>query len=247
MTEWFENEQFWIDFYPSMFTEERFAQAVEELPQIERLLHTKGKTVLDLCCGPGRCALPLARAGYEVTGVDSTRFLLDKARAAALHENLRIEWIEDDMRTFVRPEAFDVVLSMFTSFGYCEKKEEDLNVLQNMYACLKPGGVCLLDIMGKEVLARIYQPVRVETCSDGTKIFLESATVEDWSRIKNSWFLIRPNHEVRRYDFHHAVYSGQELKSMLLSTGFATVKLYGNVDGSEYGYAAERLIAVARK
>ena len=79
MSEWFEDESFWIDLYPFMFPEERFAAAKEEVEKAIRLLDFKGSSVLDLCCGPGRCSLVLAERGLTVTGVDRTEFLLEKA------------------------------------------------------------------------------------------------------------------------------------------------------------------------
>jgi ubiquinone/menaquinone biosynthesis C-methylase UbiE len=93
MPEWFEDESFWIDFYPFMFSEERFAAAKEEVEKAIRLLDFKGSSVLDLCCGPGRCSLVLAERGLTVTGVDRTKFLLEKAKKEAESRSLQIEWI----------------------------------------------------------------------------------------------------------------------------------------------------------
>ena len=145
MSEWFEDESFWIDFYLFMFPEERFAAAREEVEKAIRLLDFKGSSVLDLCCGPGRHSLVLAEKGLTVTGVDRTDFLLEKARAEAESRGLEIERIQQDMREFVRPESFDLALSMLTSFGYFENKNEDKKVLENIYVNLRKGGYCLID------------------------------------------------------------------------------------------------------
>jgi len=50
-----------------------------------------------LCCGPGRHALEFARRGYRVTGVDGTKFLLDRAKKRAAESGQQIEWIHQDM------------------------------------------------------------------------------------------------------------------------------------------------------
>ena len=53
-----------------------------------------GKSALDLCCGPGRCSIALAQRGFTVTGVDRTRYLLDKARKRAVAHALVIpNWV----------------------------------------------------------------------------------------------------------------------------------------------------------
>ena len=127
--EWFDNESFWRELYPFMFSEERFADADEQMTKVLALTKPAGKSVLDLCCGPGRCTIALAKKGFSVTGVDRTKFLLDKARAKAGAAHVKIEWVRKDMRDFVRPDSFALVLSMFTSFGYFDDKREDIIVL----------------------------------------------------------------------------------------------------------------------
>jgi hypothetical protein len=70
--------------------------------------------------------------------------------------------------------------------------------------------------------------------------------LDDWSRIRNEWIVIRDGRSTS-FEFHHTVYSGQELKDPYLQTGFGDVRVYGDLDGSVYGPGAERLVAVGRK
>ena len=116
--EWFEDESFWIATYPFLFSETRFEAAEQHLDDILDLVGMDSGSVLDLCCGPGRIAIPLAQRGFRVTAVDRSPFLLEKGMERAAHENLNIEWVEKDMREFERPAAFDLVLNLNTSFGY---------------------------------------------------------------------------------------------------------------------------------
>jgi hypothetical protein len=60
------------------------------------------------------------------------------------------------------------------------------------------------------------------------------------------WFLIK-DRTVKSFRFHHTIYSGQELKDRLSQVGFHSIKLFGDLDGTEYGPDARRLIAVAYK
>jgi SAM-dependent methyltransferase len=80
---------------------------------------------------------------------------------------VRIELVEGDMRDFRRPASYDLALSMFTSFGYFESRADDLRVLRNVRESLKPGGVFVVDVMGKEWLARHFQPTRSRSLADG--------------------------------------------------------------------------------
>lgn len=244
--DWFDDDSFWRGVYPFVFPEKRMAAARQEMSQALRLTKPRGKSVLDLCCGPGRCSIALARRGYSVTGVDRTRYFLERARRNARAAKVRIEWVLEDMRDFVRPGAFDLVLNMFTSFGYFDDKREDLVVLANMFTNLRPGGVCLIDVLGKECLARIYQPTTSEALSDGSLLVQRHEIFDGWTRIRNVWILIRKG-KARNFAFHHSVYSGQELRDRMEKTGFVDVRLYGDLDGSEYGTDARRLVIVGRK
>lgn len=245
-TEWFDDESFWIDMYPFMFPEKKFIDAVEQVENLLNLVKLQGLSVLDLCCGPGRFSIVLAQKGFKVTGVDRTGFLLEKAEDRAKSKGVEIEWIQEDMRDFKRPGTFDLIINMFTSFGYFDDKKEDIQTLENMFVSLKPGGVCVVDVMGKERLARIMTPTTSEVLPDGTMLVQRHEIFDDWTRIRNEWILIRSG-KVRSCKFHHTIYSGQEMRDLMEKAGFMNIKLYGNLEGDEYGSDAIRLIAVGRK
>jgi len=104
-----------------------------------------GASLVDLGCGRGRHTIPLSLKGFRVTGVDLSDVMLNLARERASRERATVEWVREDMRTFIRPGAFDACLSLFTSFGYfCD--EENQGVLTNMARSLKESGVFLLDL-----------------------------------------------------------------------------------------------------
>jgi SAM-dependent methyltransferase len=246
-SEWFDNEELWRETFPFMFPDERIAAADDTVRKALGLAKIKCRSVLDLCCGPGRCSVALSKRGFSVTGVDRTRYLLDKARTRARVAGVSIEWVRADMRDFVRTESYDLALSMFTSFGYFENRSEDENVLSNVFTSLRPGGVFLLDMMGMETLAKNYRPSSVDRLSDGSMLIDEHQIMDDWSRVRNEWTIIRKSKVRRKFIFHINLYSGRELREKLERAGFSSVQLYGNMDGDAYGSDAKRLVAVARK
>lgn len=244
--EWFDNNAFWRELYPFMFAEKRFEDGVEEAKQILELVSPKGKNVLDLCCGPGRIAIPLAQEGYQVTGVDRTKFLLNKARSRAKDAKVQIEFIEQDMRDFVRPKSFHLALSFFTSFGYFDDKNEDIAVLKNIYRSLRPGGAFVVDVVSKEGLAGKFMPTTSGMLADGTRMVQCHEIIDDWTRVSNEWILIKDG-KTRTFKFHLTIYSGQELRDRMELAGFQDVKIYGGVDGKPFDQKAFRLVAVGRK
>jgi SAM-dependent methyltransferase len=243
---WFEDEAFWARTFAFMFPDAGFVAAAENVPKILALTGISTGRVLDLACGPGRYAVPFAQAGFAVTGVDRTRFLLQKARERAAAVGANVEWVEQDMREFVRPAAFDLALNTYTSFGYFEDAAENRRVLENVLASLKPGGAFLLELLGKELLAARYQPTRSETLPDGRLMIHRVSIVDGWSRVDAEWILLEGN-EATRLHLRHWLYSGRELRNLLEEAGFVEVALYGTPNGAPYDPNADRLIAVARK
>ena len=246
MTEWFEDETFWVKLYPFIFPEQKFAIADDQVASILKLVSLEGGNVLDLACGPGRHATALAQKGFLVTGVDLSPILLRAARDRARTENVDVEWIQEDMRRFVRPEAFDLAVNIFTAFGYFDDKRDDLTVLRNIHQSLRKGGVFVIDTLGKECLAQGFLPTSSEELPDGKLLVERHEIFDDWTRIRNEWIVIESG-QATTFRFHNTVYSGQELKDRMLQIGFDDVKLFGGLDGSEYGLNARRLVAVARK
>ena len=245
MTVWHEQDDFW-ETVP-LFSPERMELAPSEVDQIVAMLGLEpGAEVLDLCCGVGRHSLEFARRGYAVTGVDRTAAYLRTARRAAEAEGLAVEWIEADAREFARPAVFDLTINLFTSFGYFEDPDEDRQVAENIYRSLKPGGTLVMDLMGKERLARIFSPRKWEELPDGSLFLQERKIRDDWTWIENRWILVRDGQQ-REFNLGHRLYDGAGLKTLLLDSGFESVALYGDLDGVPYDDKARRLVAVARK
>lgn len=246
MSEWFEDESFWAETYPFTFPEKRFEAAGEEIDKIIHLVGFQGTAVLDLCCGPGRHAVVLAKSGYAVTAVDRTQFLLHKAKERAEAQGVAIEFVQEDMRNFVRPAAYDLALNVFTSFGYFDDKEDDMKVLRNIHESLRPKGVCLLDMISKEWVAKYFQGTTSTLLDDGSLLVKRTGVFDDWAYIRNEWILVKEGRSTV-YKFHHTIYSGQELKDRLYQVGFKRVKLFGDLSGNDYGIKAQRLVAAAWK
>lgn len=243
---WYEDESFWKTFAPAMFNQERLDVTAEEIDQIIKLLDVeKGAEILDLCCGIGRHSLELARRGYSVVGVDLTEEYLAKARKQAESEGLNIEFVRNDMRRFCQIESFDVVINMFTAFGYFESQAENKRVLTNIYCSLRGGGKLIIDMVGKEVLARIYRE-RDWHEEDGRIFLRECKMRENWSWADNRWIVLEDGKQ-REFRFGHRIYSAVEIADLLKDSGFSSVSIYGDLAGADYDHNAKRLIAVAQK
>ena len=243
---WHEDDEFWQTMAPFMFGEQSWENAPAQVDQLVALLDlAPGSRVLDCPCGPGRHTLELSRRGYQVTGVDRTVAYLDLARQRAQAEGLTAEIVLEDMRRFSRPDTFDAALSMFTSFGYFDDPAENRQVLRNYHRSLKAGGVLLMEMAGKEVIARIYQHHNWRE-HDGVFLLEERNVTADWTRMSGRWIIVKDG-VTREQRFSHWLYSAGELGAMLSDSGFQQIEFYGGLEGAAYDHEAKRLIAVAHK
>lgn len=243
---WFENEKFWSFFYEWMFPEESFAQAKVQTEDILTLSGVDKGTVLDLCCGPGRYSIPLGQKGFTVTGVDLQPMLLKKALDYSNTENLNIKFIQEDMLTFRRENFFDLVISMFSSFGYFTNPEDNFKVLENAFYSLKKGGKILIDVRGKEIHAMANITDFSTTMSNGDRIFQRTEVNDDWTSTESEWVYIQGD-KAHTFKLELNLYSGAELRELLYQAGFSDVNVYGDLKGSPYNQNAKRLVVLAQK
>jgi SAM-dependent methyltransferase len=244
--EWFENETHWETLYPLIFDEKRFISASTE---VEHALELAGlcppAAVLDLGCGPARHALILAQKGFRVTGVDRSPFLLNQARRRIGQAKADIELVQADMREFVRSEQYDLILSLYTSFGYFRTRDEDLSVLRHVRDSLKSGGKFVVETISRDYVAG-HCPTRWEELPDGTLSIQHIEAFFNWSRIQIQWLLVK-NERVKSFQYEHNVYSSDELRGLLVQAGFRRIHFYGDLSGSVYDEKSANMVALAER
>lgn len=271
--DWFENESFWAQYSPVLFDAQRWAEAPTVAESVLRIIGAKirdprteinisegepsdgehtdgdqsdGPTILDAGCGPGRISVELALRGAHVTGVDLIRPFLNAALDTAQGEGVYVELVQADLRSFVRPEAFDAAVSLYTSFGYCDTIEEDLEILSNIAQSIKPGGWFILEMTGREIAVRDF--TGGEWFERGGFTVLTEFSVEGaWEGLRSRWMLIDKNGTKIDHVYVQRLYSAIELKRLMMASGFSSVEIYGDFDFSPYNEKARTMVLVARK
>ncbi len=243
---WFEDQAIWELMYPIGFTEESFQAAEEQTDQLLEVLGTpSGGTILDLCCGPGRYTVPLARRGFRVTGVDLTPLHIDRLRERVAAAGVSVEIVHDNMLTFRRENAFDSIINTGSSFGYFDRREDDRTVLENVYASLRPGGRFALEVKGVEPIVRTYQ--RRDWREHNGRYLLQERVLEPGcERLHNRWIFIEGDKR-REFNFYLRLFSGVGLSDLLRSVGFAEAKPYADIDLTPYDHKATLLWVIATK
>ncbi|XVS61992.1 class I SAM-dependent methyltransferase [Actinosynnema sp. CA-299493] len=237
---WYEDDDLWVGFAEVMFPPRRVEEAERLVTTSPLLKVAAGDRVLDLACGPGTHVVPLARRGAVVTGVDLSEAMLVRAREACREAEVEARLVRADMRAHVEPDAYDLVVNLYTSFGYFTDPDENLAVLRNAHTSLAHGGRLLVDMLGKEVFAGwVGRPQAVDV--GGGTVFMRDTVLDDWTRVRSDWTWVRGD-EVRRTSIHNTLYSAAELRALFEEAGFTDVECFGDFDCSPYDNHARRLI-----
>jgi SAM-dependent methyltransferase len=214
-----------------------------EVDQIEALLQLRApRRILDLPCGQGRHAVELARRGYEVTGVDLSPYMLGVAKERADAAAVRVRWLAGDMREVLPGETFDVVLNLFTSFGYFDDEADDRRVVRAAASMLEPGGRFLLEVINGQWIISNFQERQWFTV--GQMAVMERR----WLDVSARRMVVERTVSSSNGDETsvHAVrlYSGPAVKTMLEAAGLSGVELYGDWDGAPLKPESLRVLAV---
>ena len=223
--------------HPAYFKiyEDKEAEAAIEGPALADLLALpRGSQVLDLPCGWGRLNPYLLARGYVVCGGDRSPL------------NLRRHQIENpapliqlDFRALpFRPSCSDGIFCAYTSWGYFPSEEENLLQLQEFARVLRPQGVLLLDLVGREALCATVSEV-----VDRWVAFPEAGYQErvSWDSTGRR---IRTERRCEGQRFRHDIWvpTDAEVRQCLARAGFAEVTAFGGLDGSPWEAMAERWI-----
>jgi SAM-dependent methyltransferase len=228
---------------------------------IERALDlAPGTRILDVGCGTGRHSVALALRGHLVTGVDLNEDYLVRARQQATACGVEASFVRADMRDLGSLEsgAFDVAISMYTTFGFFHREGENLTVLQEVRRVLRPGALLFLDVINRDWLLRSFGPSDFvqrhdeyvirdydDAQADGA-VFLHEDAFQPATSM-HRWTITRmvsgapPDRVVADY----RVYSLHELLALLSQTSLAPRRVLGDYGGNPFHVFSPRIIVVA--
>jgi ubiquinone/menaquinone biosynthesis C-methylase UbiE len=196
----------------------------------------QGDSVLDVPCGVGRHSLEFAKHGAKVVGIDISNDCLKIARHKFKHKN--VHYLHGDMQNLRKFQGrFDLVVNLFTSFGYFSTDEENFKVLKSMVNCLTPGGKIVVNLIDRDWILSIFDPARWSEV-DG-RVILEASRYDKKSKYNESQVFIVNNKfsppKLEHYHYHRVrLYSKAELVDLMKKAGLTNIKVYGDYDGGPY-------------
>lgn len=235
MAEWFES---WFgEEYLRLYPHRDDAEAGRMVALLrDRLPWRTGLRVLDVGCGAGRHTRAMAEAGARVTGVDLSPSLLARARACS-----GATFARADMRRLpVRAGSMDLVVNLFTSFGYFSSDAEHADVLATMIGALRPGGWFAIDFLhAPAVVASLVPEADLEL--GGTPVHVTKRLVDAGRSVEKTIALA----DGRQFTERVRLFRPDELETMIGASG-ATVRCrFGDYDGSPIGPGSLRVILFA--
>lgn len=215
-----------------------------------------GGPILELGCGTGRVAIPLAQDGHRVIGLDASAAQLDIARRKADEANVQLQLILGDMRDFALTEPFRLIIVPFASFLILSY-DDRFAALARVREHLTRDGVFVLDVfqpdpdrIAAQQGAVVQEWSRIDIATGNTVVKSSSSIADvDGATFTNIYDEIDGAGNIRRYVRTarlHYLYR-RELELLLAATGFTVEAVYGSYDLEPAAATSPRLIAVAQR
>lgn len=240
------SEPWYTRAFDAVYLEVYAHRSVAEAEQVTRdllaPLGLRGARVLDLACGAGRYTRVLAEHGARSVGLDLSTALLEAAHA---HVGRAAALVRGDMLHLpFRSRSFDLVVSMFTSFGYFARPEQDRAVLSEARRALRDEGALFLDLLNPEHLRRTLVPQSHRRA--GRYRVFERRHIDSANRVVKQ-IEVRDGDRVNTYREVVRLWTRAELEAALEAAGMRVESVWGGYDAAPYSAGrSERLLVLAR-
>ena len=247
----------WADVYDAVYSYVR-----DDIPfYLGEALSIEGP-VLELGCGTGRVAIPIAQAGVDVVGIDNSHAMLEQARLKV--DSLgpgagTLELVNADMRDFSLDTTFDLAIIPFRGFLALLTVEDQRRALMRIREHLNIGGRLVFNIFVPDIHMLLQvgdTPYHLRDVTDPdtgiTYILWQQSSFDLHNQIIDARIIIEELDDQRavvkklyrdfqlRYAFRWEVYH------LLVSCGFEVVDLYGDFERSPFDETSAEMVWVAR-
>lgn len=257
--EWWQTvfDEKYLTTYVDVLTPERTQMQVDLV--LKLLKPKKTADILDLACGHGRHTFELEKRGYRLTGFDYSKHFINMARSEKKRVESQARFVRGDMRSLPFVSEFDVVISLFTSFGYFEDERDHAQVLRRVARSLKSGGKFLLDLNNPtHLLSQVLKKGTIEKntgflTSDEEERLSNGITLRTRHRFDSTrmrWAMTRTwgeNGKTKKYHTDLRMFSYPELIHLMEENGLHVERVWGDLTGSLYGCESRRMVILARR
>jgi SAM-dependent methyltransferase len=219
------------------------------------LADREGDPIVEWGAGTGRLAVPLAEAGFEVTGVELSGRMVERGR----EKSEAVQWVQGDMRSARLGRRFGLAVCAFNSFLCLSSVNDALAFLRNAREQLEPGGLLGIEVSAFSPGELVDPPGGPRLQHDFTRELPEGRLERfSFSRYDaaTQLFSMRLFYELygasgelenrRAHDLTIRVTGCDELGLMLRLAGFEVEAVYGGFEGEPFSAESDHLIVLAR-
>jgi SAM-dependent methyltransferase len=231
-----------MDIYEdAAFYDQEFASRGHEIPFFLEQAKLAGGPVLEVACGTGRITLPIGRAGIDITGLDISRPMLDRARRKAEAERLALTWWERDCRHIDADRSFSLIFSATNAMQHLHDFDSVNAFLSSAKRALRPGGTLILDVFNPNVakLARTaatrYHHKSIVDAT-GSELRVEAATQYDAASqiLGFTLFYLCDGKVIRTKKVSMRCFFPEELMALCRFNGLEVGRRCGNYDETSF-------------
>lgn len=235
---WF-NSQHYLLLYQNR--NEKEAELFYELIQSNVPLKKNWK-VIDFCCGYGRLAKKFAENGFDITGIDLSKFLIEKAIKTFKEQKLVGEFKVCDVRNFKERELYNLGVNFFTSFGYFSDEENEIT-LNNFCKSIVKDGWIVFDYFNPDYI--------IKNLVTDEKFHYENLEIIINKKIENNRInkiiLIKSGNNSELYSESVKIYSLKDFERMFAKNNYIIKKIFGDYNGLPFDSASPRIIIFAKR
>lgn len=226
-----------------------------DIPFYQSIIDKTGQNVLELACGTGRVAIPLAKSGAKVTGLDASAEMLDFAKVKNSDSGTEIDWIEGDMTKYDLKRKFDVLLCIHNSFCH-------LNTLDEIKAFFSCASMHMhdesrfvlqlftpdLDILNRNPEEQ-FPLISFAIPDSGKKVSITESSYYDESVQVNylKWYFHQKDEPIFIENFSTRVFFPEELDNLVQLLGFEIENKFGDFDEVSFEEYPDSQILVLKK
>lgn len=235
----------------------------DDLPLYSSYAQAAKGAILDAACGTGRIALPLAEAGFSVTGVDSSPEMLSIARskAASSARAAKVRFVQSDLRRMDLGQRYGMALIALGSFQHMLTMDDQRQCLQRLSALLVAGGLLVIDLINPSpewITAGDGALVHQRTApyphqEDRDQLSKYVARISDFGAQKDHltlvYDLVAADGTLKRFNIVMELrfIFRYEAELLLAEAGFRLRAVFGDYSLENYQASSSRMILVAEK
>ncbi len=194
--------------------------------------HKEPKSILDLGCGTGSHTIPLLKCGYNVTGIDISPAMIEKAKVRAEKEGINAKFLVQDMRRLNLRTKFQCAVCMFGAFGYLLTGEDIANFLSGLCKRLDEGGIFVFEYWNIGGLRLSPYKSWMKAHDENITIYRMSESNFDQEinvlNIEMHFVVLSKDKQAETFTENHKIrcYALEEIKNLFMSNGFEPVFAY---------------------